>query len=81
LTQLWVGHGASLHELETLPLISRGTTTSVALRRVQPVTRSIALNLGVQRGWHNAVDAPDYRSTQFSLGLTFTPAKKPTLAQ
>jgi YaiO family outer membrane protein len=69
-SQLWVGHGTSIHDAEFLPVPQRGTYTSAELKRSQKLTPDIALNVGLRRSWYDTPEA-NYHGTGIHLGLTF----------
>jgi YaiO family outer membrane protein len=69
-TQLWVGHGTSLYEVD-LPRSANGRFTSVALQRSQPISGGVHLTLGVNRAWYKTPSA-NYRGTGFIAGLSFS---------
>jgi YaiO family outer membrane protein len=69
-TQLWVGHGTSLFEVE-LPRTANGSFTSVALQRSQPIGGGIALNVGVNRGIYRTPTGR-YSGTGMTGGLSFS---------
>ena len=68
-TQLWVGHGTSLFEVN-LPRSANGRFTSVALQRSQPIAGGLALNIGVNRAWYRTPTG-DYTGTGVVAGLSF----------
>lgn len=68
-TQLWLGTGTAVHELEVLPTLSKGRLTSVALRRLQPLNDNLALDLTVGHSWYDIGEA-DYRGTSIRVGFT-----------
>jgi YaiO family outer membrane protein len=70
-TQLWLGAGTAVHELQLLPNISAGKYRSVTLQRVQPITGPVALNVAIGRTWYDT-PAAKYHGTVGSVGLTFT---------
>lgn len=68
-TQVWLGQGSTLQQQDFVVLGRLGKYRSVDVRRVQPITRRIALNVGVGRSWY---DNPirDYAGTNLTVGLT-----------
>ena len=70
-TQLWLGSGSSLHEEEMLPSGRTGTFRSIALKRVQPVSGPLSLNVSLGRAWYETATT-DYQSTKASVGLSFS---------
>jgi len=68
-TQLWVGTGTSVHEFEVLPTLSKGRTTGVSLRRVQPITDKLALDLTVGRRWYD-IGGADYHGNMVRVGFS-----------
>jgi YaiO family outer membrane protein len=69
-SQLWVGHGTSLYEVD-LPRSANGTFTSIALQRSQPIGGGVALDVGVNRAWYKTPTAK-YRGTGLVAGLSFS---------
>jgi YaiO family outer membrane protein len=69
-TQLWVGHGTSLFEVE-LPREANGRFTSFALQRQQPIGDGVAVNLGVNRGLYRTPTG-HYSGIGMIAGLSFT---------
>lgn len=69
-TQLWVGHGSILQEYDFLPTTADGDMTSVTIRRVQPLTQNVALNVSVGRVQYDTRFS-DYDGNTVGLGLTF----------
>lgn len=67
-TQAWFGAGNNVQEYEALPQLFRGHYYSVALRRVQPLTELLALNLGVTQAWYDT-GLTKYEGTTVRLGL------------
>jgi YaiO family outer membrane protein len=67
-TQAWLGAGNNVQEYESLPQLFRGHYYSVALRRVQPLTELLALNLGVTQAWYDT-GLTKYEGTTFRVGL------------
>ena len=68
-TQLWVGHGSSLYEVD-LPRSANGRFTSLALQRSQPIDDGIALNIGVNRAWYRTPTGR-YSGSGVVAGLSF----------
>lgn len=68
-TQLWVGRGTSLYEVN-LPRSAKGNFTSVALHREQPIGGGVALDVGVSRNWYTT-PAGKYHGTGLSFGFKF----------
>ena len=68
-TQLWVGHGTSLYDVN-LPQSAKGKFTSVALNREQPLGGGVALNIGVGRNWYSTPTGK-YHGTGISFGFKF----------
>ena len=69
-TQLWFGTGTSLHEYDWQPIVQPGDYRSIALRRVQPLGRGVALNLDVDQSWYDTPVA-DYRGTGLRAGVAW----------
>lgn len=69
-TQLWVGHGSSLYEVN-LPNTPNGRFTSLAVQRSQPIGGGVTLNLGVNRAWYRT-PAGRYTGTGLIAGLSFS---------
>jgi len=67
-TQAWFGAGNNVQEYEALPQQFRGHYYSVALRRVQPLTELLALNLGVTQAWYDT-GLTKYEGTTVRVGL------------
>lgn len=70
-TQLWLGAGTSLHEYDVLPTLSEGKLRAIALRRLQPISAQVALDLTVGRTWYDTGET-DYRGTSARIGLRLT---------
>ena len=69
-TQLWVGHGTSLYEVDpSRPAIGR--FTSLRLQRSQPIGGGVALNFGVNHGWYRGATGP-YSGNGVVAGLSFS---------
>jgi YaiO family outer membrane protein len=69
-TQLWVGHGTSLYEVD-LPGSPTGRFTSLTVQRSQPIGGGVALNVGANRGWYRT-PAGRYTGTGLIAGLSFS---------
>jgi YaiO family outer membrane protein len=69
-TQLWVGRGTSLYELD-LPRSANSRFTSLALQRSQPIGGGVALNFGVNRGWYRSPTG-SYSGSGVVAGLSFS---------
>lgn len=67
-TQVWFGIGDNVQEYEALPQQFRGDYRSIALRRVQPLTDLVSLNLGVTHNWYDT-GLVDYQGTTVRVGL------------
>lgn len=69
-TQLWVGNGTSAYAPDMDPLLLRDNrSTSVFLRRSQPMGDHLMLNLGVGKTWHETANNRfDSISSQLGLG-------------
>lgn len=70
-TQLWIGRGTSLQDVAFLPRPGKGSYTSVAVRRLQPVADGVALSVTADRTWFNTPIA-DYTGTTLRVGLEFS---------
>ena len=68
-TQLWFGRGSSLYDVNASPEAAKGTFTSIALRRQQPLAPGLGLNFGVNRTWYST-PAGSYRGTGVTVGLS-----------
>jgi YaiO family outer membrane protein len=69
-TQLWIGHGTSLFEVN-LPRSATGRFTSVAVQRSQPIGGGVSLTLGADRAWYRTPTGA-YRGTGLVAGLSFS---------
>jgi YaiO family outer membrane protein len=70
-TQLWLGAGTSLYDLNPQAADRSGRFKSITVRREQPVAHGMALTAGVSRSWFNAPSG-NYRATSLLLGFNFT---------
>ncbi len=70
-TQFWLGAGTAVQEYEALPDVFEGDYRSVAVRRVQPLTDSLALNVAASHAWYDT-GLIDYEGTTVRLGLSFS---------
>lgn len=68
--QAWLGRGTSVHDYEWAPLAQIGDYRSIAVRRVQPLTASLSLNLDVD---HAHYDRPvaSYEGLGARVGLAY----------
>ncbi|QXH50793.1 YaiO family outer membrane beta-barrel protein [Pseudomonas fakonensis] len=69
-TQLWFGQGTSVHEYDWSPVVQKGDHKSIALNRVQPVTQSTTLNVGLAQEWFDTPTS-DYKALTGKLGVTY----------
>ena len=69
-TQLWLGIGSSLADKNLTPLIQKGSFHSIAIRRVQPIGRNVALSFGLGEDWYKT-RAGNFTALRPSLGLVF----------
>jgi len=69
-TQLWLGQGTSVQEYDWSPTVQSGDYKSVALRRVQPVSQNVTLNLGLSQAWYDT-PVSNYKGLTSNLGLTY----------
>jgi YaiO family outer membrane protein len=67
-TQAWLGAGNNVQEYEALPQQFRGDYRTIALRRVQPLTDLLALNVGVTQTWYDT-GLVEYEGTTVRVGL------------
>lgn len=51
-TQLWLGKGTSIHAYEWLSELQDGEARSASIRRVQPLTKKVSLDLSVGKTWY-----------------------------
>ncbi|MGH8524210.1 MAG: YaiO family outer membrane beta-barrel protein [Gammaproteobacteria bacterium] len=70
-TQLWLGMGTALHELQLQPGLSTGKSRGITLQRVQPIKGPVAFNIAIGRAWYDT-PAGKYHGTLASIGLTLT---------
>jgi len=68
-TQLWVGHGSSLFDVN-LPNAANGRFTSIALQRSQPIGGGVSLTFGADHAWYRTPTG-SYRGTGLVAGLSF----------
>lgn len=69
-SQLWLGHGESLQDLDWLASPHSGKSSRVELRRVHKIGGGVGLVVGLSKGWHDA-GSGNFKSTGARLGLTF----------
>lgn len=69
-TQLWLGQGTSVQEYDWSPIVQQGDFKSVALRRVQPITAALDVNLAVQQDWYET-PVSDYEGFTSNVSLTY----------
>ncbi len=67
-TQLWIGASDTFQAFDWSPTALPGDGRSVALRRVQPLTDSLALKLAIERAWQDT-PAGDYTASTVTVGL------------
>lgn len=51
-TQLWLGKGTSVHWDDGLPELRDGEVKSATIRRVQPLTQKVSLDLSMGKTWY-----------------------------
>jgi YaiO family outer membrane protein len=68
-TQVWIGRGTSLQEFDFAATARRGHSTGVSLRRVQPLTDKVKLNLIMGGTWFDT-EFSDYTGIIAKGGLT-----------
>jgi len=69
-TQLWLGYADTLHVYDWLEGVGEGTTKSIVVRRVQPITSSLAINLMFGKSWYETPVA-NYDGLQGGISLTY----------
>jgi len=69
-TQLWLGYADTLYAYDWLPAVSSGKQKSAVIRRVQPLSGNVSLNMLFGKSWYETPVA-DYEGVTGGLGLTF----------
>ncbi len=69
-TQLWLGQGTSAFAYDAGPELRDTRSKSVSLRRVQPITEKLRLDVTVGRTWHDSA-VQRYHGTSGRLGLSY----------
>jgi YaiO family outer membrane protein len=69
-TQLWLGRGSSAFAYETLPELEDSTSTSISLRRSQPLTENIKLDALIGRTLHDSPHAR-YHGVSSRIGVGY----------
>lgn len=68
--QLWMSRGTALQENDVAAVALKGHTTGVALKRVQPLSDKLSLDLTMGSTWYDN-DYKDYTGLTGKIGLTF----------
>ena len=50
-TQAWVGFGSQLHDADWVSSPQKGKQTQVEVRRLQPISKGVALSIGAKQAW------------------------------
>jgi hypothetical protein len=69
-TQLWLGHGTALREVEWLATPDKGKFNSIELRRVHNIGGGAGLVLGLNKSWYRT-GVSSFDANGVRVGLTF----------
>ncbi|AWH33936.1 YaiO family outer membrane beta-barrel protein [Stenotrophomonas sp. SAU14A_NAIMI4_8] len=69
-TQLWLGHGRSAALYEAMPGMDGSSSTSISIRRSQPITSRLSADLTIGRAWFDDANG-GYRSGTARIGFNY----------
>jgi YaiO family outer membrane protein len=70
-TQLWLGRGTSVHAYEWLSELQDGKVKGASIRRVQPLTKKVSLDLSMGKTWYETPN-DKFEGLSARIGVTIS---------